>query len=140
MKGLLVCIVFIFFLTFQSCSPSQSDENKKRRDEIIAVHDEVMPKMGQLKTLEKTALQLAEDLSKEPEADSVKIQELRLLAMELDQAYEGMFVWMRQYEVEDGDKSPEAIQAYLEDQMDLVMEVNKKMKEALSKADSLLKE
>lgn len=139
MKSLLVCFVFIFFLTFQACSPSQSDENKKRRDEIIAVHDEVMPKMGQLKNLEKIALQKAEELSMSSESDSSKVQDLKDLALQLDQAYEGMFVWMRQYEVEDGEKTPEEIKAYLEDQMVLVSDVNKKMKEALSKADSLLK-
>ncbi len=45
---------------------------------------------------------------------------------------------MRQYETEDGDRTPEEVKVYLEEQMISVSEVNRMMKAALSKADSLL--
>ena len=139
MKSAFLCFAFSFFLIFQSCAPNQVDENIKRREEIIAIHDEVMPKMGQLKSLEKTALQMSTDISNSSTPDESKIQELKNLALELDQAYEDMFVWMRQYEVEDGDQTPEAVKTYLDDQMKLITEVNQKIKVTLTKADSLLK-
>lgn len=131
--------IFGLLLIFQSCGSGQAEENAKKRAEIIAVHDEVMPKMGQLKSLEKSALSLAEELSAMESVDSVKVKSLKDLAVELDQAYEGMFVWMRQYEVEDGERTPEEIKIYLDEQMVLVSEVNKNMKAALAKGDSLLK-
>ena len=139
MKNFLICIALGLSLIFQSCGNSQVEDNKKLREEVIAVHDEVMPKMGQLKSLEKTSLQMAEDLASSLEPDSAKILALNALAVELDQAYEGMFVWMRQYDVEDGEKTPEEVKAYLDDQMKKVIVVNEEIKSVLRKADSLLK-
>ncbi|WP_051287060.1 hypothetical protein [Algoriphagus mannitolivorans] len=139
MKNFLICIALGFSLIFQSCGNSQIDANKKLREEVIAVHDEVMPKMGQLKSLEKSSLQMAEDLANSSEPDSARIVALKELATQLDQAYESMFVWMRQYDVEDGEKTPEEVKAYLEEQMKKVSLVNQDIKSALEKADSLLK-
>ena len=70
--------------------------------------------------------------------DSDQIQRLEGLAVELNQAYEGMFDWMHQYEPEDKGESPETIAAYLEEQMVSVTEVNKAIKGVLAKSDSLL--
>jgi len=138
MKYFLICLVFVFSLIFQSCGNSQENANKILREEVIAVHDEVMPKMGQLKSLEKTALQMAEDLANSEDPDTTKIKELKQLAVELDQAYEGMFVWMRQYEVEDGEMTAEEVKVYLDEQMKKVSTVNEDIKAALAKAESML--
>ncbi|WP_332913450.1 hypothetical protein [Algoriphagus boritolerans] len=113
--------------------------NAEKRAEVIAVHDEVMPKMGQLKSFEKRALQRADELTAMDPIDSVKVQEMKNLALELDQAYEAMFTWMRQYDSEDGERTPEEVKAYLDEQMVSVSEVNRLMKATLTKADSLLK-
>lgn len=140
MKYSIVFLLFGLTILFQSCGNKQVEANKKLREEVIVVHDEVMPKMGQLKSLEKTALQMVEELSVSPEPNQEKIDALKTLAAELDQAYEGMFVWMRQYEVEDGEKTPEEVKAYLEDQMVKVTKVNEDIKNVLQKADSLIKQ
>jgi hypothetical protein len=130
----LTCSFFLF-----SCGPNLKEENKKTREQLIEVHDEVMPLMGKLKSLEKQILQKAEELEMTNELDSLKATELKTLALELDMAYEGMFIWMRQYDVEDGQKSPEEVKVYLEEQMGLVQKVNSDIKDAISKADSLVK-
>ena len=67
-----------------------------------------------------------------------KINELKNLATQLNQAYEGMFVWMRQYNNEDGEQTPEEVKAYLEGQMIQVTKVNEDIKAALDKAAVLL--
>jgi len=123
-----------------SCGPSISDQNKELRAKVIAVHDEVMPQMGKLKNLEKQALNLAEELEANEEGDSIRVQELKALAYDLDQAHEGMFVWMRQYEQEDGERTPEEVTAYLNDQMTKVQKVKEDIKASLSKASSLLED
>lgn len=139
MKIARISLIFSLILFFQACGTSQKELNAVKRAEVIAVHDEVMPKMGQLKSFEKRALQRAEELTAMDAVDSVKVQEMKGLALELDQAYEAMFVWMRQYETEDGERTPEEVKAYLDAQMVSVSEVNRLMKSALAKADSLLK-
>ncbi len=128
------------FLFLIACGPNLVEENKIMREQLIAVHDEVMPQMGKLKSHEKKATQKIEELSSGELVDSVKIQNLKSLAFDLDQAYEGMFIWMRQYEPEDGDKEPIKVKAYLEEQMVMVTEVNKKMKAVLQKAETELKD
>lgn len=139
MKIIRISLIFSLVMLVQACGPSQKELSAEKRAEVIAVHDEVMPKMGQLKSFEKKALQKAEEFSSLEPVDSVKVQEMKNLAMELDQAYEAMFVWMRQYETEDGERTPEEVKAYLDSQMVSVTEVNQLMKAALAKADSLLK-
>lgn len=138
MKISRISLIFSLVLGFQSCGPNQKELNAERRAEVIAVHDEAMPKMGQLKSFEKKALQRAEVLTAMDSVDSAQVEEMKNLALELDQAYEAMFVWMRQYETEDGERTPEEVKNYLEDQMVSVSQVNQLMKAALTKADSLL--
>jgi len=133
-------LVFTLFIFIQACGNKQVEENKTQREQVIAVHDEVMPKMGQLKSMEKAALQKAEELQNSDTPDQKKIDALKNLAAQLNQAYEGMFVWMRQYNTEDGEKTPEEVKAYLEEQLILVSKVNEDIKAALAEAELLLKE
>ncbi len=137
MKILCISLIFSLLLFIQSCGPSQADLNRERRAEVMALHDEVMPKLGQLKTLEKKAIQKASELAAEDSLNTEQIKKYESLATELDQAYEGMFVWMRQYELDEEGKSPEEIKVYLDEQMILVGDVNTSIKSVLAKADSL---
>jgi branched-subunit amino acid aminotransferase/4-amino-4-deoxychorismate lyase len=102
MKFIPFYLVFTLFIFVQSCGNKQVEENKSQREQVIEIHDEVMPKMGQLKSLEKVALQKAEELQNSDTPDQARVDELRKLASQLNLAYEGMFVWMRQYDTEDG--------------------------------------
>ena len=131
----VLTIVLLFFMS--SCGQSVQDENLKMREKIISVHDEVMPLMGKLKSLEKKAIQEIQTLGEEENPNSGRITELKSLAVDLDAAYEGMFDWMHQYEPVDGDKTPEEIKTYLDDQLIKITEVNDKFKEVLAKADEL---
>ncbi|MDG1278780.1 MAG: hypothetical protein P8O16_15975 [Algoriphagus sp.] len=130
----------LLLLFFTSCEPSLVEQNKEKRAEVIAVHDEVMPKMGTLKNLEKEVQAKIEALEMSENPDLNEIENLKALAFDLNAAYEGMFVWMRQYSIEDEGKSPEEIKLYLEEQMVKVNEVNADIKAALEKAQEVLKD
>jgi hypothetical protein len=121
-----------------SCQPNQEELNKIKRDAVIAIHDEVMPKIGQLKKFEKEAEKQIEILEMSEPVDSLQIQELKAIANELNEAYEAMFVWMRQYNGDDEGKSPEEIKEYLETQEEKISEVNEQIKTALSKSGAVL--
>ncbi|WP_425635799.1 hypothetical protein ACPUEN_10285 [Algoriphagus yeomjeoni] len=138
MKRTILFLIFSSFLLVKACGPKSPSENEILREEVIAVHDEVMPKMGNLKSLERRALEKVGELEKGSPQDSAKIQEYKALAYDLNHAHEAMFKWMRQYEPKDGEQSPEEIKQYLEEQMVLVSAVNVEMKEVLAKADELL--
>lgn len=138
MKFIPFYLVFGLFVFLQSCGNKQVEENKLLREKVISIHDEVMPKMGQLKSFEKAALQKASEMNGLVDPDLEKIDSLKNLAVQLNQAYEGMFIWMRQYKNEDGDQTPEEVKVYLEEQMILVTQVNEEIKEALANANRLL--
>ncbi len=138
MKRLSSFLIIVTALFINACGPNPSSENQKLRDEVIAAHDEVMPLMGKLKSMEKTATEKVKELESSPEPDSIQVEELKAVALDLSQAYEGMFVWMRQYKVDDEDMSPEELKAYLEDQKDQVNQVNEDIKNALDRASKVL--
>lgn len=130
-KYLLVLSLFASL----ACQSEKKDEVEDLKEEVIAIHDEVMPLMGDLKSLKKEADTLTEQLTME---DSVvheqRIDELKALSQQLDHAFDGMFVWMRQFKTpEEGVEKPEAID-YLLDQKVKVEKVNKDIKEALALA------
>ncbi|SFB16471.1 hypothetical protein [Algoriphagus aquimarinus] len=139
MKRTILFLILTSFLLINACGPSGPSDNEKLRAEVIAVHDEVMPKMGQLKSLERKALEKAKELESQEEANSAAVEEYKALAYDLNHAHESMFAWMRQYEQKDGEMKEAEVKAYLDKQMELVTEVNVEMKAALEKADKLLK-
>lgn len=134
-----VLILFLSFLVL-SCANPLVEANKEMRAQLIGVHDEVMPKMGELMSLQKKALAQADSLYAQDSTATAQIESMRSLAAQLDQAYEGMFVWMRQYSVDEEGKTPEEIKTYLDDQLLKVNQVNADIKAALDKAATQLKD
>jgi len=139
MKRTILFLILTSFLVVNGCGPKSPTENEILREEVIAVHDEVMPKMGKLKSLERKALEKVNELETEDPVDSVRVEEFKALAYDLSHAHDSMFDWMHQYEPVDGDQSEEELKEYLDNQMVLVSEVNVEMKKALAKAEDLLK-
>lgn len=123
-----------------ACANPLIEANKEMRAQIIGVHDEVMPKIGQLMSLEKKALAQADSLFAQDSTASTEIEAIRSLAGQLNQAHEGMFVWMRQYSLEEEGKTPEEIKTYLDEQLVKVNQVNADIKAALEQAASKLKD
>ena len=131
--------LLISFLVL-ACANPLIEANKEMRAQIIGVHDEVMPKIGQLMSLEKKALAQADSLFAQDSTASTEIEAMRSLAGQLNQAHEGMFVWMRQYSLEEEGKTPEEIKTYLDEQLVKVNQVNADIKAAMEQAASKLKD
>ena len=133
-------LILIFSMLVLACANPLIETNKEMRAQIIGVHDEVMPKMGELMSLQKKALAQADSLYAQDSTATAQIESMRSLAGQLDQAYEGMFVWMRQYSLEEEGKTPEEIKTYLDDQLLKVNQVNADIKAALEQAGTQLKD
>jgi uncharacterized protein YicC (UPF0701 family) len=140
MKLFSSSLIFLFSVLVFACANPLVETNKAMRAQIIGVHDEVMPKMGELMSLQKKALAQADSLYAQDSTATAQIESMRTLAGQLDQAYEGMFVWMRQYSLEEGGKTPEEIKIYLDDQLLKVNQVNADIKAALDQAATQLKD
>lgn len=126
--------VFIVWIGIQSCAVKE-DEVSALKTEVIVIHDEVMPKMGELKSNQKLLMEKGEKLG-----DTTEAQRYRGAALACDEAYEGMFVWMRQFDSKlEGLNEEESI-AYLQDQLIKVTQVNRDIKQALEEAEKLLEQ
>ena len=124
-------ILFLFFLF--SCKPERTDEINNLKDEVIGIHDEVMPFMGELKSLKKEVEIKSKGLHEEDSILNIdRIKELNLLAGQLDSAFDGMFVWMRQYKSPEEDMDWEEAKIYLIDQKEKVELVNEEIKITLA--------
>lgn len=137
MKGITSLLILVTLGFLVGCEPSLEETNAELREEVIAIHDEVMPLMGKLKSYEKQAKDKIEELEQAESIDAGKVEEFKALSYDLNQAYEGMFVWMRQYEIEDGEKTQEEVEDYLKSQMESVSKVNEEIKSVLARAETL---
>ncbi|MCH7413673.1 hypothetical protein MM213_09265 [Belliella sp. R4-6] len=132
---LFACLVF----TTISCGSDKVDQNQMLRDEVITIHDEVMPHMGELKSLRKKIDSKANSLEEEDTvANSEKILELRLLAKDLDDAFDGMFVWMRQFKSSNEGMTDEELNSYLNEQKIMVTKVNDDINNSMARAKNEL--
>lgn len=130
-------ILFITLLTFIACNNDKKEQETLKAD-VIAVHDEVMPKMGDLDRLARQLNNLADSL----EVDSTQatlINMLRIKSSELKSANESMMVWMRQYDAEYASKaeSHEEVMGYLKDQMIKITKVKEEMNGSLQTGKDL---
>tara|TARA_A100000171_G_C2129695_1_gene145881 strand:+ start:475 stop:882 length:408 start_codon:yes stop_codon:yes gene_type:complete len=81
--SLFVIILFVF-----ACEKKE-DKFDTLKTEVFAIHDEVMPKMGELMSLKKKVLDKVEG--------SANPDELRDIALSLEKAQEGMMSWMNDW-------------------------------------------
>lgn len=100
--------------------------NQELYDEVMRIHDEVMPKMNdiyKLKTAKKTRLEM-------PGLPEQERQQIQNDIARLDSANEGMMVWMRQFDPPDS-VSEEQARTYLQAELEKVKQVREDILEAL---------
>ena len=106
-------------------------ENQALYDEVMTVHDEVMPKMNDLYKLKEELKTRITDTQAMP-ADKKK--EIEDLILKLDSASEGMMVWMRNFNPLPDSLGEEQAKEYLENEMVKVKKVRAEVYEAIEKA------
>jgi len=136
MKLIPFVLSMLFISLLFSCG-TENDENEVLKEQVIAIHDEVMPEIGNLKSQQSKLVEKANALENEADESSYR-EELNKAAQSCESAYDNMFVWMRQFESEYDDMSEEETRAYLQEQLQMVEKVKADILAALSKADSLL--
>lgn len=113
---------------------------KAYEDSLLAVHDEVMPRMKEIQDL-STELRKIKAGLKENEMGKIESPEgLDATLESLKLADQGMWDWMKNYH--DGrDSVPnDQLMPYLENQMGQVQNVKKQIEESIAKAEAWLKE
>ena len=134
----IVSLMFIIAFAF-SCGPQKS-ENELLEEKVIQIHDEVMPRIGNLKSQKNKLEKKAESLEESSNSDDYQkqIDELRSAAAACDHAYDEMFVWMRQFKRDIEGMTEEEEKAYLENELEKVEKVKKDILQALENGEALL--
>lgn len=140
MRKIFNVLFFSIITVLFSCQSEKVDENQLLKDEVIAIHDEVMPYMGELRSLKKEVDNKSDSLAnKDAEAFAADIKRLESISKQLEDAFEGMFIWMRQFKAPEETMDEEAAKSYLLNQKELVEKVNEDIKQAMKVAKEELK-
>lgn len=134
-------VAFILFLIIiSSCKQEKKVvEGPSQMEEVMAIHDEVMPKMG---TLSKLVAELKEKVDT---TDTGKEYEMAM--KDLQEANKSMMDWMMGFgnrfdsdEILEGKELSSEKQVWLNEEEEKVKEVAKKINTSIAKAEVLLKE
>ena len=132
----------IFFLAGVSllCFGSSCAQQKQDalRDELMAIHDDVMPKMGELSTL---AGQLKQVIATDSTLTETERTEIESAISRMALAEEGMMDWMatfRQPEALRGKMEDEAILHYLETEKQNIQEVSVQIRSGIESGKKLI--
>jgi hypothetical protein len=120
-----IALLALLSLTLTYCGQKE-DPNKALYNQVMDIHDEVMPSMEELYRLKKD---LEEKVKNSPDLLENKKQEMEETILLLDSASKSMMVWMREFNPEDYEK--EALRDYLEEELKRVQTVKDVMLKAL---------
>lgn len=120
-------ILFIIMLgSLLACSNAE----KPLYDQVMDIHDEVMPKMNDLYKLKK---HLKDSIASTPDMPSEQKEKFEQTILLLDSAGNSMMVWMRQFNPPD-QKDKEAFRKYMESELVKVEEMKEYVLSAIEKA------
>ena len=108
----------------------KDDPNQALYDQVMSVHNEVMPKTSEIYQLKK---ELKEKIAAEPD----KQEELEQILAELDSADRSMMDWMHKFNEPDS-ASQEVAREYLENEMEKINQVKELINSSVQKAKEKL--
>lgn len=137
-------LLTILFFAFSCGSSNQASKEKapgeisldSLKSEVLFIHDEVMPKMGELRRASKNLEVWADSLM---EIDSARANMLNGMAADIANANESMMVWMRAYEP-DFEGTEEEVRAYLQAQKVAIQKVKDDMEGSLARGLEAVKD
>jgi hypothetical protein len=110
---------------------ADTSANAKLYSDVMAIHDEVMPKMGDIYTLKEGLKKKLED-----NTEGDKKSEIESTITKLDEADKAMRVWMREFKPEDITDEAKK-REYLDNEMEKVKKVREDMLAAIEQAKAL---
>ena len=144
MKKYGYVIIALCLGLFAACGGgNKAAEQKKQQEdlakEVIAVHDEVMPKMSELMSLKKNVRQTSDSITvKATEGFEQKVGEAAEIITALEAADKGMMDWMHSYNGGQGLYEHDAIMEYLGAEKVKITKVKEDMLSAMDRAKAFL--
>lgn len=137
---LFIILSGVYLLIGCNTEANKKQKEQKLAEEVIAIHDEVMPKMDQIFKLRKEL----KDLNNQFIADAEAMQgfdtgKSKLLILHLDSSDKIMMNWMHNYNGGQGLYSHEEVMSYLEDEKKKITHVKEFTDKSIEEAREFLK-
>lgn len=133
-----IYVVLVLLLAVWACSDKEKEEKDSLMKQVMEAHDEVMPKMGDLRRLGKDLRDKADSLSALNDTSyTEQIQQLRAASEQIEDANESMMEWMRQFEVPDNEAPVKEVLVYLREQKQKIDQVREEMLRSLEEGEQL---
>lgn len=136
MRNLMIFSAVLFLFSCKLDKEALNTE-KAMRDEIYAIHDDAMPKMGELNRLKRQLKKVRPNYA----SDSVIDRQILDVVLMLENADEGMMTWMAAFKEPAKlrkAKSHEEIMAYLNSEKEKISQVRTDMFDSIETAKALL--
>ncbi len=134
-SGFLFLLLVLVACNKGAQTPSESvtedSPNQILYDQVMDVHDEVMPKMDEIMKLKR---ELQEEIANTPDMVVERKQQLEKIISNLDSASNSMMDWMHKFNPLPDTVDQEKARAYLEGEMERVKNVKTLMLESIEKA------
>lgn len=150
MKKWIIIIVVIFTVLGCRKSSSNGDIESKYPDpisqetqlykDVIAVHDKVMPSLGNIASLKSRIEEQIGILESNPDLEPERLTKLRNQMKALDEADEAMMAWMRIFIASYEDWEHDSIMQYLIDEKDKIDKVYEMVDYTIRQTKALLEE
>jgi hypothetical protein len=108
--------------------------NQALYDQVMAVHDEVMPKMNDIYKLKES---LTNKIAEAPTMPAAEKEAIAGTISKLDSASESMMVWMRNFNPLPDSLGEQEAKEYLENEMEKVQRVRTNILEALEEGKGI---
>lgn len=105
-------------------------------DEVMDIHDECMPEVVTLNQIKRSLRKTKEGM----EGDSSLINKINTTIGEIEEANEGMMVWMRELKIPKEIEPDEKVISYLKEEKVKIKKVSDAMFKALDDGNGLLKD
>ena len=142
MKSFKYTILILTTLLFSCGNNQKTDEKKLEKqlyDEVIEIHDEVMPKMSTILALERQLKEKIQELDSASPDETAKIELLKNQIPKLQEADEAMMQWMRNFQVNQEGWSHDSVMSSMGHEKDRITIVREKMLETITETEQLLK-
>jgi len=128
---LIISALFIF-----SCTEKKKESAQDQlMQSVMAVHDVVMPKMGDIMKYKKQINEKIEELKAAgEEANQDAISKLEQISNDLDDAHEKMMNWMHEFHRDFKGMTEEDVINYLNDEKAKIEQVGQQTEKTLKKA------
>ncbi len=124
----LILVTALFAGLGCSLKPNEEVSEKSLYDQVMDIHDEVMPNMGELNRLKR---ELKDKVENSPNMVDEKRKELEETILFIESASKSMMVWMREFNPEE--YQGEELTKYLQSEKKRVQQVKETMLDALEK-------